>query len=262
MAIVENKGVVLRSRRYRETSRIVSLLTPAGRLDVLAKAARGLKSPFGAALEPFGLVFFGYYERRQGTLHLLRHAWLEEAWLEIVRDPVAFHVAQAALETVLRLLAPGDASPRAFDLLVRFLRACEKHVGSRWAFGEALLAFRLRLAAILGYEPRLDRCASCGGPLESHPLFDPASGGLLCSRCAAGARGAVALPVGSLVWLKRLSSTYRSTSNGGSQRGRPGRRLAEVVETYFQFHIPGYTRLRSVSALDDWLRLRSAVKQQ
>jgi DNA repair protein RecO (recombination protein O) len=54
---------------------------------------------------------------------------------------------------------------------------------------ERWLAFVARALALLGYEPSIDACATCGKrPTEGQPaLFDPARGGIVCRACGGGA---------------------------------------------------------------------------
>ncbi|MBK6759746.1 MAG: DNA repair protein RecO [Ignavibacteria bacterium] len=52
--IVSSEAIVLHSRRFGDSSRIVTLYSAElGKVTVVAKGARTMKSSFGAALEPF-----------------------------------------------------------------------------------------------------------------------------------------------------------------------------------------------------------------
>ena len=51
--IVSTDAIVLRSMKYGETSKIVTLYSKKfGKIKVIAKGARSAKSKFGASLEP------------------------------------------------------------------------------------------------------------------------------------------------------------------------------------------------------------------
>jgi recombinational DNA repair protein (RecF pathway) len=64
----------------------------------------------------------------------------------------------------------------------------------------------LRAVDLLGHRPRLDRCVECGrGFPFSGAALDMTAGGLLCSRCGAGA-DAVPVSGAAVGLLKRLRS--------------------------------------------------------
>ena len=70
--IVKTRGIVLRSRRMGETSRMATLYTEDfGKLTVTAKGARRIKSKFGSALELMAEVQAVCYIRDTRNLQTL-----------------------------------------------------------------------------------------------------------------------------------------------------------------------------------------------
>ena len=72
MAIQKTRGIVLRVRDFRETSKLVTFITPDwGRLNTLAKGVRRPKSKLRGKLELFNYGTLIFYPSRNSDLHLL-----------------------------------------------------------------------------------------------------------------------------------------------------------------------------------------------
>ena len=62
--IAKTEAVVLRSMKYRETSRIVSFYTKQfGKISGIVKGARSPKNAFGSALQPMSHVSLVLYKK-------------------------------------------------------------------------------------------------------------------------------------------------------------------------------------------------------
>ena len=153
--IVRTDAVVLRAFDYGETSRIVRLLTRQhGVIGVLARGARRPKSTFGSALQPTSYVQVVYYHRPQRGLQTLKEAAHAERYKRLLAEMDRVTGAMRAVEVARVLLDEGEAHPLALDLLVRTLRfidATDDNVGN------AAPWFQLRLAALLGFAPDVQR---------------------------------------------------------------------------------------------------------
>ena len=70
--ILKTEAIVLRTMKYRETSRIATLYTKeAGKLSVIAKGARDGRSRLAGALQPMNHVAAVIYTRESRELQLL-----------------------------------------------------------------------------------------------------------------------------------------------------------------------------------------------
>lgn len=263
MAIVRDEGLVLRSMRYRETSRLLVALTPKyGKVHLLAKGAREYKRGFGGALEPLTRSQLVFYYKRSRELHLVHSASAEYAYLGLLRRPACFHLACAALEFVLRVVPDEDPSPEIYAALAAFLESGDAGGSPAQVLWE-LRVFQFGTIALLGYAPGLDRCVACGRPVPGGRTFGVAEGGILCSRCRPEGE-TLPLSAASLDLLRRLAGHAESGSSAGagacpSPGAHPasaGRQVAAVVESFLQYHLPGYHGLRSLKSLADWQSLR------
>src|ERR1044071_7943508 len=115
--------------KHGETSKIVTLYTRAfGKVNVIAKGARDIKSKFGGALEMFACVNAVFYkkERAEGGLYLLSKADLVDAHRTILNDLDRIEAATAVCELVLRAIHDEEEHPEIFDLLAAALAEISK----------------------------------------------------------------------------------------------------------------------------------------
>jgi DNA repair protein RecO len=86
MILHKTKAIVLNRRNYGEADRIISVLTPDnGKLSLIAKGARSMKSKLAGAIELFTINDIGYIEGR-GELCTLTYGRLERNFPDIVKD--------------------------------------------------------------------------------------------------------------------------------------------------------------------------------
>jgi DNA repair protein RecO (recombination protein O) len=164
----DQPALVLHVRPYRETSAIVSLLTPGhGRVAVVA---RGVRGPRGTALQPFNQLRVAWQGR--GALATLVQADLEKpVWL----SGLALSAGLYLLELLDRLVTERERAPRLY-------------AGSCWALDglaepNSDIALTLRrfeqfLLAELGYAIEFACTAEDGAPLdpEEQYRFEPGAG--------------------------------------------------------------------------------------
>ncbi|MDP4198003.1 MAG: DNA repair protein RecO [Bacteroidota bacterium] len=123
--IVESEAIVLRARKQGETSKIVTLYTRSfGKLNVIAKGAREIKSKFGGALEMFARsnVVFYKKDKPEGGLYLLSKADLADSNGAILKSLDTIESATAIVELILRAMHDEEEHPEVFDLLAGSLR--------------------------------------------------------------------------------------------------------------------------------------------
>ncbi|MCY4087024.1 MAG: DNA repair protein RecO [Actinomycetia bacterium] len=240
---LSTEAVILRALRYGEADLILHVFTlERGRMGAIAKGARRTQSRFGARIEPFS-----HAELR---LHLGRGDLATLTGVELLRSHERLRgsygcmaTAQVAAESVLRMFLEGDASPRAFEALVRFLDVLEEAGAA--ADGPAtdplVLSFGLKLLWVAGFLPHLDGCASCGAP-EPLEAFSVSAGGGVCSACQNGAQPLSAAAIdGMLSLLRRPLAEARAVGLTSSTV----REILWVVEQIHSYHC-GF-RLRTLA---------------
>ena len=153
--IVRTDAVVLHAFDYGETSRIVRLLTRQhGVIGVIARGARRPTSQFGSTLQPMSYVQAVYYYRPQRGLQTLKEAAHVVRWRRLGADLDRVTLGLRVVEIARALLGEGEAHPLAVNLVTQTLDFVDED-DERPA--NALPWFQLRLAALLGFSPDVQR---------------------------------------------------------------------------------------------------------
>jgi DNA repair protein RecO (recombination protein O) len=238
--------VVLKTHALGDTSRIVVVYTREhGMVRLVAKGARKTPSRFGFALEPLSRGRYVYYHKPDRDLQLLSQADTLAATGSRLAELERLAHAEAALELIDRLVWGEEPHAELYDLLVETLEAVV--AAEKAALPAITIAFELQVASLLGYRPRLDACAQCGGALSAERLFSPARGGLLCDRCATEG-GVVKLSADALAGLSLLLSRPVREAGEYVEVRRAGE-ILRVIEAFLRNHFHRFQGLRSLELL-------------
>jgi DNA repair protein RecO (recombination protein O) len=230
--IVCDEAIVLRTAPWRETSKLVTVLTAGhGRLLLRAKGARRPRSRFGAALEIASRCRMIFYRGEVRPAYTLGEADLLDDFPVLRGSLDRLQAAAVLLEFSGRYLEPETPQPGLYRLLRAGLEALDGRDGSVQTL---VTAFLLRAAAVLGFAPVLDRCAGCGRRRAA--VFGPRHGGLLCAHCAAKEPDASRVSQDAIRQLTRLGSG----SVAACLEEPVPQETADLVLRFLRFHIEGF----------------------
>jgi DNA repair protein RecO (recombination protein O) len=187
------EALILRRSDFQEADRRLTLLTPdRGRLTVVAKGVRRPASRMAGHLELFTLAKVFVVRRR--SLDLIVQAETVQTFPELRADLQRLPYAYQAVEAALILVEEEVEAHAEFILLVKALDALARTA----ALPLVLVAYKLQLLAMLGYQAQLRDCARCGKALNAQESVEtpqnrvrPDSGGVVCATCG----GASGLPL-------------------------------------------------------------------
>jgi DNA repair protein RecO (recombination protein O) len=187
--LYRTEGIVIRRRDQGEADRVLTLCTPAGKVDVLAKGARKIRSRKAGHIELFTRASF-VLSRVPNYWDIISQAETLDPHTGLRDDLLRGTYARYAVELLDRFFAGGEGNIAAFDLLNHTLtwlcEAADLDLVARF--------YEQHLLALAGFRPELYRCV--GSHSEVKPLpgnesggatrsfgFDPEQGGALCSAC-------------------------------------------------------------------------------
>lgn len=172
-------AVVLRTYKYGEADRIVVLMTDRdGKVRAVAKGARKSKR-YAALLEPTVHVDVQLY-RGRGDLDTVTQVQAVDAFPSIRGDLDRLTRAASFVEAVDHVTPDREPHERLYRMLVGALRTVAGDNPTLTSAG-----FFLKLLALEGLEPVLDRCVGCG-ETEGLVAFDPVAFGTRCQACRQG----------------------------------------------------------------------------
>ncbi len=203
------RALIWKRMDFRESSRLVTLVSPQGKLVTLAKGAHRPQSPFLGRLDFLNTVDASLSRPRTGLRLLTAVRVIHEP--RALRAPRRYLASCYLVEMTDRLWFEGRPDPELFNLLLGGMTLLERCPLE--GLPQVITGLELRLLAHLGTLPQLTECSQCGRPVEDEPLYQsPVQGGLLCRRHAS--RGSRAVPQAVLRWLGELA-------------GKPGRQWPE-----------------------------------
>ena len=222
------KGIVLRGVDTKESDKILTVLTPQGKMPVIAKGARGRKSRVTACTQLLAYSELTLSESR-GWQYLSEGSPIqlfEGARRDIALLSLASYFAELTEAAALENVESGEI----LSLLLNAL----------YALGElkkdpALVkaAFELKLMSLIGFEPLADACAYCGNPEPEDPVLDVREGVVCCGKCGKGERGlAMPLSPGALAALRRALYGEAKRLYSFSLAGPDLKKLGDASEAY------------------------------
>ena len=219
------RGLVLRTTEYKETDRILTILTDHdGLLSVKARGVRSNRSKLKGACQLLTYAEFTISDARGFTA--ITEATAIEMFPELRNDlllSLASYFAQLA-----EVLSQEDASsPALLSLILNALYALSK---LKKPPRLVKAATELRLAAIAGYMPELSGCCVCGR--EDPDRFSIADGTLECAGCRASDGVRMPLSPASLAAMRYIVSCPDKKLFSFMLTGAAEKELCDAAESY------------------------------
>jgi DNA repair protein RecO (recombination protein O) len=153
--IHRTEAVVLRSMKYGETSRIVTLFTrDRGKITVLARGARLPKSRFGSTLGPMSFIQIVYYYKPTRSIQMLSESSYVQPFNGIGKRLDRITTGLRIIELVHALTQEEEQNPQLFNLLIQSLNRLNVTEGKT---DNILPFFQLKLSTILGFSPSINK---------------------------------------------------------------------------------------------------------
>lgn len=185
------KGLVLREVNYKESDKILTILTAEeGKLTVSARGCRKKGSAIAAASQLLVWSEFTLYEY-QGRW-AVKEVVTERQFSGVRADLDKLSLASYFAEVTEALAEEGQAEPGLLSLTLNSLHALEK-----LSLPTALIktAFEWKAMALAGYEPMAEGCAVCGAEKPQEPRINLSAGVVHCASCREGAGDGISMPI-------------------------------------------------------------------
>jgi DNA repair protein RecO (recombination protein O) len=257
MPLSKTEAIVLHTRKQGETSKILSLYTlHFGRLSVMAKGARSLKSRYSGVLEPMNHLQIVFYRYESRDLHYLSQAEAVNPFPDLHGQLGKLALAAIPCEIIERNEAAGHANHPLFRLLLESLMVLDQaKSGQR----NVVRAFMLRYLDISGFKGAYRLCLGCREEKQrERQFFDFASGGYRCSDCEGMAGEGQPLSRRALQALHYLDHAALEKSTHLRVEPELGRELDLFLLTNLRWHMEPLRFLRSVVYLE---KLQAGLNQ-
>ncbi len=191
--LTSDQAICIRTVDYSETSQVVTFFTRrTGKVPVIAKGAKRLKSSFGGPIEIFSygdIVFTDSGRDKLATLAEFEPIAGATNYSVLSADIFAMNCCLLAAELTSALIKDYDPHPGLFDSLLRFLTNTSREENAndgRRGILANLVLFQLNLLTEIGLCPVLDYCANCRNRFDlrwPEVYFSSHAKGLICKDC-------------------------------------------------------------------------------
>lgn len=181
--ILKDKGFVLKKKKFRETSKLITIFSEnAGKLNLIAKGVRSPKSKSSAILEPINFIEFVYYDKQTRELQYISNADFIEDFSTIKSDFEKIKIAFVVLELTNIFSHEGQVNIELFELVKQTLYDLNSN---RKLNDHLLVRFLIKLCEISGYPIFTGHCPFCQTSinlLETDFIFTR-NFGIVCQNC-------------------------------------------------------------------------------
>ena len=185
MGTIKTKGIVIAENNMGDFDKMVTILTPNGKIGCSAKGSRRPKSQLMAGTQ---FLCFGEYMLFKGTnTYTLNSCETIEVFYKIRTDldklQYAAHITKIIQDVT-------DENQNTYKILQLYLNTLYVISETDMDLEFILSIFKLRLLCLLGFTPRVQKCTECSKE-ENLYHFSLKDNGFKCNICAKQDTGAI-----------------------------------------------------------------------
>ena len=171
-------AIVLKGTHFGESDRILTVLTERlGKIKVMAKGIRKIKSHLAGSLEPFMLLDLQLHEGK--TFYIITGAVIEKPFHSLHENFEKVGQAFYFGELVDRFIEERQRIPEIFELFANGLEQIDMGIRSI-----VLRGFELKIVQYAGFKPEFNNCVHCKEKiLPGENFWDSVEGGIICAGC-------------------------------------------------------------------------------
>lgn len=248
MSIQKTKAIILHSRKQGETSKLLTLFAMQfGKMTLMAKGSRSMKSRHLGVLEPFTEIALVFYRKELREIQYLSQAEISQAFPNLHAELGKMALAAIACEMIAKCEQTAHPHFKLYQLLRETLTAINlAQKGTR----NILRSFQMNYLRLSGFGPDLSKCAACGAS-ELHPknIFALDRGVYTCSPCGIVTSFSMELTDSCLRLLRWLEQTMPAHAGEQIIPAALGRETDFFLIQYLKLHMEGLAQLSSLDYL-------------
>lgn len=170
------EGIVVGEYPFEDNSKIINVFTKEGIIDIIAKGAKKIKSPFFATTSKFSYGLFNIVYKEKG-LSKLTDADIIKDYRSIKKDFNKISYATLVAELATKVYKHDNNN----DVFTLFIECMDK---INDGFDPRIIAniLKLKLLDYLGIKPVIDSCIECGSK-NNIVTISSYLGGFVCKEC-------------------------------------------------------------------------------
>lgn len=242
------RALILREVRYKESDRILTVLTGTdGKRTLKARGALRKGSKTAAATQQLTFSELTIFENRGRAT--VNEAVLIEPFHGLREDFSALALGCYFAEVLEAVCEEGVAEGAVLQLALNSLYVLSRGLCPA---EQVKAVFELRLMSVTGYEPELSACPACGEEEIGSPWFFLPEGTVFCGHCLHQAPGGVKpLHPDALAAMRHIVYSDPKRIFSFTLEGEPMAQLDALCERYLLTQLD-----RGFSALDYWKKVK------
>ena len=200
MGTFKTKGIILSENNMSDFDKMVTLLTPNGKIGCAAKGARRNNSSLMAATQCF--CFGDYMIYKSSTSYKINSCETIEIFYNIRTDldklKYAVHIAKIVNDVT-------DENQNTYRILQLVLNTLYIISETDKNLDLVLSVFKLRLLCILGFRPQIDKCRACNQS-ENIKYFSIKDNSVKCEKCGRVDKSALKINITTYDAIKYICS--------------------------------------------------------
>ncbi len=186
MGTLKVKGIVISENNMNDYDKMVTILTPNGKIGCAAKGARRPRSALMAATQ---FLCFGEYLIYQGvSSYNINSCEINQMFYNIRMDLDKLQYASHITKIISDVT---DENQNTYKILQLFLNTLYVLSETDKNMDLTISIFKLKLLCYLGFTPIIDECANCKNKLDKISAFSFRDNGFKCQSCARQDKGAI-----------------------------------------------------------------------
>lgn len=198
MGIFKTKGIIIAEHNMSDYDKMVTILTPNGKIGCAAKGARRPKSNLMAATQ---FLSFGDYLLYQGaSSYHINSCELIEVFYNLRIDLEKLTYASHIMKIISDVTDENQNTYKILQLVLNTLYVISETDKN---LDLVLSIFKLKLMCLLGFTPVVDKCKTCS---EQKLLnyFSLRDSGLKCENCGRQDKGAIGISEATATAIKYI----------------------------------------------------------
>ena len=242
--ILRTEAIVLRRIPFSETSLILTLFTREfGKISVIAKGARRIKSKFGATLQPLSYIQIVFYKKEGRDLQNLTDASIVLPFPYLQKSLVKIGIGLQILERTFQLLEADETQPVIFNLLLETLIRLDKTDGAEQ---NLFVAYSLKLLENLGFKPDINK-KDIEALEENGGWFVPENGEIL--PYGSPEKSAIKATKQALRAFAILAKSDLETAQRLRLAEPTQQEVSQMLELFLQKHVEGYKSSKAAKVM-------------
>lgn len=189
MGIIKTKGIILSENKMGDFDKMVTILTPNGKIGCAAKGARRPKSLLMAGTQFF---CFGEYVIFKGNnSYNINSCDTIEIFYNLRTDLDKLNYAVEICKIVDKVTDENQNTYRILQLILNTLYVISETDKN---LDLIMSVFRIRLLCLLGFMPKVNKCVKCGS-INDIAFFSITDDGYKCKNCGKFDKSSIGMSV-------------------------------------------------------------------